>query len=612
MGSRPYDIPPEVLRRIEFWIDAYASRAGNQRFDLWGGDIKYILERGRRHAPAIISAFNEERVPPVIGLYIPFIETEYINIEDEQPAGAAGMFQFIGPTAEVYGVSRAERTDVPKMARGAARYLRDRIAEYGDDPLSAVLAVHGYNREPDSIRREITNVCGATRGEGERCNYWALFSNRDQTDTQFQREGVEYVPRFFAAAIVGETPSAFGIQMRPLSTYTGEPSEADMTADLARALAAQITQDSSYNFDPSSAALIRSYVDEYLNAPGYYERAAGYRAAINREFPAQGVDPLVGYVVAMSQTKFVAQGDGGVWNLPPSVVASYGPDGKATNMNDPAISTRVAAAHFKMLIDTFGRQQFMFVMACYGMTPDEVGRFLSNVRKNVSNPFERESLSALRERGILQDEQVERVARFFAAGIACENPRRYGIDAKPFSSLADEPAAAAAQSPPAGAQTGSTLFSHTGSPHVELACAGCHQRAGDNAVQPAFDGKASLPGHKACTDCHLSQFVEVNRPLCSVCHTNVEGDASPPVKAFPPLRTFSTIFDHARHNEGAARPAGGCTTCHQRFGPRDLTTVRGYDAHAACFACHTPGARAGGRDISSCGVCHVSSRAGRN
>jgi hypothetical protein len=38
-------------------------------------------------------------------------------------------------------------------------------------------------------------------------------------DQTFRDENVYYVPRFFAAAIIGENPTVFGVQMEPLSSY---------------------------------------------------------------------------------------------------------------------------------------------------------------------------------------------------------------------------------------------------------------------------------------------------------------------------------------------------------------------------------------------------------
>jgi FHA domain/Transglycosylase SLT domain len=220
MGKRPYAFTPDALEYIKFWLEAFAGRVGNNRTGLWRGDTRFILQRGSEHAPLIIRAFKENRVPPVIGLYIPFIETEYTNIHSNNAAGAAGLFQFLGPTAEHYGVPSSERTDVAKMAPAAARYFRDNIMSFGDDSMSVALAISGYNRAPESVKRDLRNVLSAANNEDKERNFWTLIANQGKLDHFFQNENKNYVPRFFAAAILGETPWAFGIEMRPLSTYT--------------------------------------------------------------------------------------------------------------------------------------------------------------------------------------------------------------------------------------------------------------------------------------------------------------------------------------------------------------------------------------------------------
>jgi hypothetical protein len=220
MGRRPYAFTPEALIHVKFWLDAFARRVGNNRTGLWSGDTAAILERGRAHAPVIVRAFRDNNVPVVVGLYIPFIETEYTNIATNNFAGAAGLFQFLGPTAEHYGVPSAERTDVGKMAPAAARYFRDNIMSFGDDPMSVALSIAGYNRAPESVKRDLRNVLNAPSNEDKERSFWTLIANQGKLDEYFQRENVNYVPRFFAAAIIGETPWAFGIEMRPLSTYT--------------------------------------------------------------------------------------------------------------------------------------------------------------------------------------------------------------------------------------------------------------------------------------------------------------------------------------------------------------------------------------------------------
>jgi hypothetical protein len=170
-----------------------------------------------QYAPHIIRAFNARGVPPVVGLYLVVVETEYHNIRSENFAGAAGLFQFIGPTARAYGVDPSERTNVAKMAPAAAAYMADRIAEFGPDSMSVALGIAGYNRSPDSVRRDLHDVLNS---ENRERSFWTLVANSSKLDHYFQGENIKYVPKFFAAAIVGETPWAFGIQMRPLSTYT--------------------------------------------------------------------------------------------------------------------------------------------------------------------------------------------------------------------------------------------------------------------------------------------------------------------------------------------------------------------------------------------------------
>jgi hypothetical protein len=220
MAGRPYAFNQGVLDQIMFWLDAFAQRVGNKRTGLWGGDTAAILQRGKQFAPIIIRAFSEKHVPIVVGLYIPFIETEYNNIATNNAAGAAGLFQFLGPTAEGYGVPSSERTNVEKMAPGAAKYFRDNIMNYGDDTMSVALAIAGYNRNPESVKRDLRNVLSAKDGGAKERAFWDLIANQGRRNTKLQTENINYVQRFFAAAIFGENPSDFGIELQPLSTYT--------------------------------------------------------------------------------------------------------------------------------------------------------------------------------------------------------------------------------------------------------------------------------------------------------------------------------------------------------------------------------------------------------
>jgi hypothetical protein len=154
---------------------------------------------------------------------------------------------------------------------------------------------------------------------------------------------------------------------------------------------------------------------------------------------------------------------------------------------------------------------------------------------------------------------------------------------------------------PQGPELDYSHFKHTSQRHASLACNVCHQRS-DNSATPRF------PGHKACTGCHLAQFVTPNVPMCVICHTDVNS-SNPPLKSFPKKfnESFNVKFDHAQHMTGAARPPSGCSACHSRIGGRAaaLGIPAGIAAHNQCYTCHTPSSKSrSGREIASCGVCH--------
>jgi len=142
-------------------------------------------------------------------------------------------------------------------------------------------------------------------------------------------------------------------------------------------------------------------------------------------------------------------------------------------------------------------------------------------------------------------------------------------------------------------------FSHSVRAHADINCNSCHQRT-DNSITPRF------AGHSACINCHLTQFVTPQSPMCAICHSNVQS-ASAPLRAFPAKfnERFNMKFDHAAHNRGAGRPANGCVACHKPLrGGVALSIPANLNAHSNCYSCHTPNRVVGGRDIGSCSMCH--------
>jgi hypothetical protein len=220
MSNREYVFTDDVLPYIKKYVDGYARRVGNSSTAIWGEDLTFLFSRARRVAPDIIREFNARGTPKVVGLYIPMIESEYRECLTS-PVGAKGLFQFMPATARGYGVDPEDRCNVKRMAPAAAKYIKDRMTEFGSDAMSVALGIAGYNRSPDSVRRDLSDVLNSRNKER---SFWTLIANSEKLDHYFQNENVKYVPKFFAAAIVGENPWAFGLQMNPLSTYTAPPS----------------------------------------------------------------------------------------------------------------------------------------------------------------------------------------------------------------------------------------------------------------------------------------------------------------------------------------------------------------------------------------------------
>lgn len=137
-------------------------------------------------------------------------------------------------------------------------------------------------------------------------------------------------------------------------------------------------------------------------------------------------------------------------------------------------------------------------------------------------------------------------------------------------------------------------FKHDNAQHARLPCLLCHRRD-NNSPQPTLPGKAA---HAPCTGCHAPQFANNQSEICAICHTDAQ---SGKLKPFPPLRSFDVRFDHAKHTANGA----ACNTCHRRSRAGvGFSIPTRLNAHVTCFGCHTPGAQANGRNISSCSTCH--------
>ncbi len=217
LSGKEYNFTPAFEAEIAKSIEFYANRIGNNQGDeLRKDDMRLVFERGLTHAPTLAKAFRANNLSPLYGLYIPLIESEYVNVKTPNSVGAIGMFQFLPKTGQRYGLTTDELLDVEKSADAAARYITNSLDVFKDDAMKEVLALLSYNRGTTGVRRDLQQIIN---DQNKRCSICALTAASETLDETFQIENVFYVPRFFAAAIIGENPATFALNMQPLSSY---------------------------------------------------------------------------------------------------------------------------------------------------------------------------------------------------------------------------------------------------------------------------------------------------------------------------------------------------------------------------------------------------------
>lgn len=236
MGNGSSDtIPPAALDKIKSFTDGYVSRLKARSTDgcpskkPWFDNLQATYERARKNAPFINKAFQEKGVDSVIGLYLAMVESEHC-VCLQSGTGPLGMFQFAYAAAKEHfdpntGLNKAAtdrngdvRCEPEPAARAAASYMKARIGRFGGDPASVPLAIGSYNGGQNGLSRNLEKALASdTRADRD---FWTLMANGEKLSKQFQSENFKYVPKFFAAAIIGENPQDFGLNLQPLSTYS--------------------------------------------------------------------------------------------------------------------------------------------------------------------------------------------------------------------------------------------------------------------------------------------------------------------------------------------------------------------------------------------------------
>jgi TIR domain/Transglycosylase SLT domain len=214
LGDNPRKLNEKALSRIRAEVDSYDEDVGSGSRKRLETDPRFIFEGARKSAPVIIEEFNNRNVPPIIGLYLPMVESEYKNLCTPKDKGK-GIFQMLPTTSEKYGVSGEELCDPRKSAQAAAYYMSELLNSWGRDSDNVTLAVFSFSHDPERVKTDLDKLLGSPDKER---SFWTLVEGEDRLDREV-RDELYYIPMFLAAAIVGENPQAFNLQMQPLSTY---------------------------------------------------------------------------------------------------------------------------------------------------------------------------------------------------------------------------------------------------------------------------------------------------------------------------------------------------------------------------------------------------------
>ena len=187
---------PEYSVTMNSPVKYFVDRFTTTRRDIVGVWIR----RSGQYLGMIYHVFRAKGLPEDLA-FTAMIESGFNPVAVSR-VGAKGLWQFMAPTARLYGlrVDRwvDERLDPEKSTVAAARYLNDLYARYG----SWELAQAAYNAGEVKVDKAI-------RGTGS-TDFWDLRQSK-----YLRRETQDFVPAIQAAMVIGRDPSQFGFDPSP-------------------------------------------------------------------------------------------------------------------------------------------------------------------------------------------------------------------------------------------------------------------------------------------------------------------------------------------------------------------------------------------------------------
>ncbi len=178
---------------------------------------------------------------------------------------------------------------------------------------------------------------------------------------------------------------------------------------------------------------VQKKTSEYTSK-GYFERAKQYRDVIDTHFiQGRDLDPPLGYVLAMSRSKFVPSNDSGgagLWRMSNELVTANAYNGLCGNETIAAPTQNCAAiassTYMQDLILRVFQGDIIYAVAAFGMSPEEAAAWKDTL------PADRTDFWNV----IKSPKQRDEIVNFFAAAMVAENPQKFGLkNDRPLSEL---------------------------------------------------------------------------------------------------------------------------------------------------------------------------------
>jgi len=329
--------------------------------------------------------------------------------------------QLIKTTTEV----EIELTDDEGCVAKARYFVGEReFAISEEPPFSVSIKPDEFSEFSDGVDRNLSVVLFDEDGkEISRSNEVAIFVESIETETP--------------------TPTTKTNEGKPSQTSEPPPTIGQNTrvsaSDSIKMVAGTLKQfsgNSKYKFNPSFYREVQKMTKEYVYE-GYFKRAEQYKDVINIQFiQEQNLDPSLGFILAMSRTKFIPpnQVEGaGLWRMANKLVVENSYNGLCGGTNLASKKQKCASIassrYLKDLVIGVFDGDIIYSIAAFGMSPQEATTWKLSLPQNRTDFW----------RLIRNPKQREEVVRFFAAAMVAENPKKFGLKKdKPLSELYSE------------------------------------------------------------------------------------------------------------------------------------------------------------------------------